>query len=160
MTAAPWTQAPQFSDFIDRWQETLQKAQEVLAEELALPESVPGGMAAFRQTLALSFLQKFYIATSLELAKLREKDATLPKAPVIQDEEVSGAETFLSQDRPVTYGSQSYVVPSGGLQSTEAAGGKDHAALSDESRAPVGQPLVHKSALPQCTGEAPTARCR
>eukprot|EP00438_Fugacium_kawagutii_P036024 Skav225104 [mRNA] locus=scaffold3924:45364:52018:- [translate_table: standard] len=32
--------------------------------------------------------------------------------------------------------------------------GRDHAPLAEESRAPVGQPLMHRSALPQCTGEA------
>lgn len=139
LTGAPWNK------------ETLEKAQEVLAEELSLPETVPGGMAAYRQTLAASFLYKFYVATCLDLSK--RAGASLPPAPTIAPDEVSAARSFLSEDRPLTHGSQAYVVPSGGLQSTSVMG-QDHAPLEEESRAPVGQPLMHRSALPQCTGEA------
>jgi len=40
---------------------TLQGAIDVLAEELNLPFTVPGGMASFRRTLAISFLFKYFI---------------------------------------------------------------------------------------------------
>ncbi|CAK9025658.1 Xanthine dehydrogenase, partial [Durusdinium trenchii] len=133
--------------------DTLETAQDVLAEELSLPDTVPGGMAAYRQTLALSFLYKFYVSTCLELSKALEKDAALPASPTISAVEASAAQSFLSEDRPLTHGSQIYEVPSGGLQSTSATG-QDHAPLKEERRAPVGQPLMHSSALQQCTGEA------
>jgi len=141
LTGASWTK------------ETIEKAQDVLAEELSLPETVPGGMAAYRQTLAVSFLYKFFVATSLELSKRTEASGK-PPAPAIAAEEASAAKSFLSEDRPVTHGSQAYVVPSGGLHSTAVMGKKDHAPLEEEKRAPVGQPVMHRSALPQCTGEA------
>jgi len=128
---------------------TLEKAQAVLAEEISLPETVPGGMAAYRQTLAVSFLYKFYVSTCLDLAKSKAAPA-----PAVSPEEASAAVSFLAEDRPITHGSQAYVVPSGGLQTTAAATGKDHTPLEEENRAPVGQPLMHRSALPQCTGEA------
>eukprot|EP00913_Durusdinium_trenchii_P023638 g22208.t1 len=137
--------------------DTLETAQDVLAEEwehqlndmqeLSLPDTVPGGMAAYRQTLALSFLYKFYVSTCLELSKALEKDAALPASPTISAVEASAAQSFLSEDRPLTHGSQIYEVPSGGLQSTSATG-------QEKIRAPVGQPLMHSSALQQCTGEA------
>ncbi|GAA6007894.1 hypothetical protein JCM11491_006528 [Sporobolomyces phaffii] len=40
---------------------TLQGAIDVLADEFNLPFSVPGGMASFRRTLALSFLFKYFV---------------------------------------------------------------------------------------------------
>ena len=39
----------------------------VLSEELALPETVPGGQAEYRTTLATSFLFKAYIIITEEL---------------------------------------------------------------------------------------------
>ena len=46
---------------------TLQAALEVLGAEIDLPYDVPGGMASFRKTLALSFLFKFWNAVSVDL---------------------------------------------------------------------------------------------
>ena len=45
---------------------TLQGAIDVLAEEFALPFTVPGGMASFRRTLAISFLFKYFIEVASE----------------------------------------------------------------------------------------------
>lgn len=145
LQGAPWSEA------------SIEKALEGLAKDLPLPEGVPGGMAAYRQTLAASFLFKFYVGVSLELAEAapRDKAGGLPGAPAITAAEASAARTFLSEDRPMTHGSQCFHVPSGGLQHSQAAGGNDHdAAEGEEQRAPVGQPMRHRSALPQCTGEA------
>jgi len=151
LTGATWNEA------------TLQQASAALAEELALPESVPGGMAAYRQTLAVSYLFKFYISVCLRLAEvvaesgdggMAGQPATLPKAPPVPADQTSASRSFLSEDRPLTHGSQCFVVPSGGMQASSVAGGEDHAPLADEKRGPVGQPLVHRSALAQCTGEA------
>ena len=46
---------------------TLQTSLEVLGAEIDLPYDVPGGMASFRKTLALSFLFKFWNAVSVDL---------------------------------------------------------------------------------------------
>lgn len=135
-------------------QATVSKAQDQLAEEMALPETVPGGMAAFRQTLALSYVYKFYVGVCLDLAKAVEQNASLPAAPKLAPGEASAAKSFVAEDRPITSGSQTFVVPDGGMQSSSVAGEKDHAPKEDQSRAPVGQPLMHHTALAQCTGEA------
>mmetsp|Transcript_57580 Transcript_57580/g.134925 ORF Transcript_57580/g.134925 Transcript_57580/m.134925 type:complete len:1389 (-) Transcript_57580:19-4185(-) len=137
------------------WSEaTVSKAQEALAEELALPETVPGGMAAFRQTLALSYVFKFYVGVCLDLSAALKANDSLPPAPQLAAGDASAAQSFVCEDRPITHGSQTYVVPKGGMQSSGVAGERDHAPAEDESRAPVGQPLMHRSALQQCTGEA------
>ena len=39
------------------------EAQKVLIKELDLPDTVPGGQAQFRMTLASSFLYKLYLMT-------------------------------------------------------------------------------------------------
>lgn len=138
------------------WNEaTLEAAMEALAEDLPLPEGVPGGMAAYRQTLASSFLYKFFVGVSLELSEIvATGGGALPPVAAIAAEDAAAARSFLSEDRPVTHGAQRYVVPSGGLQMSAVSGKRDHAADVAEQRAPVGQPLAHKAALQQCTGEA------
>ncbi|CAE8703078.1 unnamed protein product [Polarella glacialis] len=133
---------------------SFERARAALAEDLALPESVPGGMAAYRQTLTASFLFKFYVGVCLDLATLTSQQAGLPPAPPVSPSDALACRNFLSEDRPLSHGCQSYVVPSGGLQQSQVAGGKDHAPSAESERAPVGQPLVHRSALDQCTGEA------
>ncbi|MEQ2200502.1 hypothetical protein XENOCAPTIV_030325 [Xenoophorus captivus] len=50
-------------------EETLNKAYDVLLEELALPPSAPGGKVEFRQALTLSLLFKFNLDV---LQKLKE----------------------------------------------------------------------------------------
>src|SRR3546814_896670 len=56
-----------------------------IAQELALPENVPGGQPEYRTALSASFLFKFFIRTSLQLqAVLANLEGnTLPPAPVI-----------------------------------------------------------------------------
>eukprot|EP00442_Polarella_glacialis_P052829 CAMPEP_0115055184 /NCGR_PEP_ID=MMETSP0227-20121206/4513_1 /TAXON_ID=89957 /ORGANISM="Polarella glacialis, Strain CCMP 1383" /LENGTH=612 /DNA_ID=CAMNT_0002439751 /DNA_START=45 /DNA_END=1879 /DNA_ORIENTATION=+ len=72
---------------------SFERARAALAEDLALPESVPGGMAAYRQTLTASFLFKFYVgvcldlatltSVCLDLAALTSQQAGLPPAPPV-----------------------------------------------------------------------------
>ncbi|OLP92934.1 hypothetical protein AK812_SmicGene25207 [Symbiodinium microadriaticum] len=89
---------------------TVSKAQDQLAE-------VPGGMAAFRQTLALSrsesYVYKFYVGVCLDLAKAVEQNASLPAAPKLAPGEASAAKSFVAE-----------VVPDGGMQSSSVAGEK------------------------------------
>jgi len=136
---------------------SMEAAHAALAEDLPLPESVPGGMAAYRQTLAGSYLLKFYTMVSLELAAERLGGAPdLPPAPTVTARDASAARSFLSEPHPITSGANRFSVPSGGLQrsSVAAASGKDHEPTEEKDRAPVGQPLQHMAALSQCTGEA------
>ncbi len=53
---------------------TIQGAAKVLREDLPLPASVPGGQAEYRRTLPPSFLLKFFVKTSLDLAVLAAED--------------------------------------------------------------------------------------
>ncbi|CAJ1435375.1 unnamed protein product [Effrenium voratum] len=122
-------------------QQALTRAEQKVRAEMAAPPKLP--------LFVRSFLYKFYVSTCLDLA-----ESKAAPAPAVSPEEASAAVSFLAEDRPITHGSQAYVVPSGGLQTTAAATGKDHTPLEEENRAPVGQPLMHRSALPQCTGEA------
>jgi xanthine dehydrogenase/oxidase len=55
-------------------QETIEAASKLLREDLPLPASVPGGQAEYRRTLPPSFLLKFFVKTSLDLAALAAAD--------------------------------------------------------------------------------------
>jgi|EP00505_MAST-04D_sp_SCG-Rhode-Island_P001000 xanthine dehydrogenase/oxidase len=134
-----------------RWTNDVLKAGlAALQTDFNLPDNVPGGMPGYRQTLASSLFYKFFIDVSL---KISSGEATI--TPPL---EKSGAESFLGAHRPVTHGVQNYDIPTGGIQRTNATGGhEDHdenPVEEGKSRAPVGQPLVHRSAVAQCTGEA------
>jgi xanthine dehydrogenase/oxidase len=120
-----------------------------LQKDFNLPETVPGGMAGYRQSLASSMFYKFFLSLSVELG-----DQT---SATVKDTERSGAQSFLGEHRPISHGAQKYDIPTGGIQRTNAVAKEDHennAEYDGKSRAPVGQPLPHRSAIPQCTGEA------
>ena len=138
-----------------------------LMKELALPETVPGGQAAFRMTLAGSFLYKFFLATVAELktdvAAIQADPSSFPSIssgvlPAVPDvdasELISGTYNFLSSTKPSFSGVQTYpkpkvakgyeeeVLPS--IKITEAAKAADA----------VGKPSPHMSGALHCTGEA------
>lgn len=140
------------------WNDSIMEAgNAALSQDLALPEGVPGGMAAYRQTLVLSFFRKFYIGVCLELKTAVSQDKNLPPAPPVCDVDVTAGQTFISQDRPITHGSQLFDVPKGGLQHSHITRQVDHTPAEEpgsDVRAPVGEPVQHKAALAQCTGEA------
>ena len=145
--------------------ETFTKAQEVLMKELNLPEDVPGGQAAYRMTLAASFLYKFYISVLEELKKDLESIAAdplafasvpspLPGLPELSEEEASGATNFLSAEKPSFSGSQAYPAPKviTGLEGDilpNVDGVRQVGAASA-----VGKGSVHQSGPLHCTGEA------
>lgn len=52
--------------------ETIRSAIEILADELKLPESVPGGQSQYRVTLSASFLWRAYIRVCTELKETIE----------------------------------------------------------------------------------------
>ena len=124
-----------------------------LKEDFKLPDNVPGGMAHYRMTLASSLFYKFFLGMTKELEELGAKLGFN-----LDRRDLSGENHFLETKRPITHGLQVYDVPTGGIQKTRAkTDSKDHDpddAAESKSRAPVGQPLSHRSAVPQVTGEA------
>ncbi|RHY33612.1 hypothetical protein DYB32_001514 [Aphanomyces invadans] len=88
----------------------------VLAVELALPVTVPGGMSAYRTTLSVSFLYKFYLEVVEALGRANPQDALWKGGLMTSKLEPSGSGTAV--------------------------------------RAPVGHPLMHRSAYGQVSGEA------
>lgn len=133
------------------WNEaTVTKALDSLAQEISLPDGVPGGMARFRSSLVMSFFYKFYIQTNLELRE-HLSDAFSTAVP---ETFISGATNFLTAPHPQRISSQTYPKPEGGLQTTNVMGERDHEPSAEKDRGPVGKALRHRSALAQCTGEA------
>ena len=122
-----------------------------LKEDFKLPDNVPGGMAHYRMTLASSLFYKFFLGMTKELEELGAKLGFN-----LDRRDISGENHFLETKRPITHGLQVYDVPTGGIQKTRAkTDSKDHDpddAAESKSRAPVGQPLSHRSAVPQVTG--------
>uniref|UniRef100_A0A3Q2NQT9 Xanthine dehydrogenase n=1 Tax=Fundulus heteroclitus TaxID=8078 RepID=A0A3Q2NQT9_FUNHE len=110
-------------------EELLQEACSLLAEEMSLDPSAPGGMVSYRRTLTLSLFYKFYLRV---LQKLRLQGLSVQE---VSSECLSATEVY----RPETPSSvQVYqAVPEG-------------QSLGDV----VGRPIMHLSALKQATGEA------
>lgn len=120
-------------------------------DDFNLPAGVPGGRPEFRMTLAASFLFKFFIS-------VREQSG------VGVDATESSAGHNLLHHAGSTAEQQHSSVLKGGIVTT--LGDSPEAALSlkgelppqaaakDTLRGPVGQPIMHRSALLQCTGEA------
>lgn len=65
------------------WDDTLVEAVlQKLTDEFELNESTPGGMAAYRKTLCLSFFMKFYYYVSEKNQGLQYKDNVFSKVPI------------------------------------------------------------------------------
>ncbi|KAF0692555.1 Aste57867_16367 [Aphanomyces stellatus] len=118
---------------------------DVLGNELALPLTVPGGMPAYRTTLSVSFLYKFYLQVAEALGKRNAQDAIWS---ALDARERSGATSFLTTGRPLSNGVQRFGIEEGGLMDSKLQ------PLADTTRAPVGNPLMHRSAYVQVSGEA------
>ncbi|XP_028836071.1 aldehyde oxidase 6 isoform X1 [Denticeps clupeoides] len=110
-------------------EETLNAAYPVLLEEMCLPPSAPGGKVDFRRAVSLSFLFKFFLQMQQKLHIMGVAQQGLP------ENMRSGTEPLPSQLQPSYQEFQG--VPVG-----------------QDSRDPVGRPLMHRSALSQATGEA------
>lgn len=145
--------------------ETFSKASETLLAELKLPESVPGGQAAFRMTLACSFLYKFFLSVVEELAAdsaaikanpagFTGIDFPLPNIPVVEESELTGAMSFVSAEKPSVSGVQTYPTPkvASGLED-KLLPNTDGAKAKNATDA-VGKPLTHQAGPLHCTGEA------
>ncbi|XP_067420930.1 xanthine dehydrogenase/oxidase isoform X2 [Emydura macquarii macquarii] len=111
----------------------LQEACRLLAEEMKLPPSAPGGMVDFRLTLTLSFFFKFFL---LVLQKLNMKfNGNNDLDELVSSRYVSATEVFHKD--PAASVQLFQEVPAG--QSVEDM---------------VGRPLMHLSAAKQACGEA------
>uniref|UniRef100_A0A7R9U4K0 FAD-binding PCMH-type domain-containing protein n=1 Tax=Pinguiococcus pyrenoidosus TaxID=172671 RepID=A0A7R9U4K0_9STRA len=134
--------------------ELVREATQVLTEELRLPDSVPGGQAEYRVALPPSFLFKLFLR-SCDLLNQWTADDSLPTGmlelePVLK----SGQRSFVDEPKGVSRGEHHYKIEAGGLQSSRPEPHAPQSAGANPERAPVGQPLMHKSALQQVTGEA------
>jgi xanthine dehydrogenase/oxidase len=133
--------------------ETLDDVYVELYNELLLPTGVPGGQAEYRNSLTTSFLYRAFLRISLDLHEsvLSDSDSqSLPPPPQIAENEISAADGFLTTPKSLSRGEQGYYKREGGLSKST------HEPDGDESsvRAPVGEPIQHKSANLQTTGEA------
>lgn len=136
---------------------TLQLGMDSIHGELSLPENVPGGQGEYRLALAVSSLFRAFLRMSIDLQAAvdaqREEEklvrtnapSMLPDAPIIAESDRSAANSFLTSEKPVTRGEQSFTMATGGLTNNN-----DDTA----ERKPVGESLMHKSADLQVTGEA------
>ncbi|KAF1773116.1 CO dehydrogenase flavoprotein-like, FAD-binding, subdomain 2 [Phytophthora cactorum] len=124
------------------------------SSDFKLPDGVPGGMAKYRESLCSSFLYKFYVASSerlqLDLQATKATTSLLAEVPTIDAKVQSAGTSFLHQIRPVSHGIQRFGMETGGLQNSK------HQPIGDAKtkRGPVGDPLMHKSAYLQVSGEA------
>ncbi|KAK6489636.1 xanthine dehydrogenase/oxidase isoform X1 [Huso huso] len=120
---------------IDReWnEELLQEACCLLAEEMSLSPSAPGGMVVYRRTLTLSFFFKFYLTVQQKLVK--DLGANKYHAEHLSPGYASATELF-HKDFPSSVQIFQAVPPGQSMEDV------------------VGRPVVHLSALKQATGEA------
>ncbi len=142
--------------------ETFDNACKSLLREFALPEAVPGGQAAFRMTLAASFLYKFFLfateslKTDLDRIKANPKLCPLLQdqtAPALDEREKSGLFNFVTSKKPSTSGVQTYPTPkvAQGLEEKRLPEVKEAEAAKN---AVVGEAHPHMSGQLHCTGEA------
>ncbi|TMW56096.1 hypothetical protein Poli38472_008744 [Pythium oligandrum] len=130
---------------------TIDSACDVLHEkDFVLPLGVPGGMARYRESLCASFLYKFFVMTSKHLEKDGAGEVSVPAAPMIAPAVESAAKSFINESRELSRGIQSYGVEKGGMTTSKHKSEGD----ANTKRAPVGDPVMHKSAYLQVTGEA------
>lgn len=126
---------------------SIQNTFNVMHEEFNLPSTVPGGKAEYRMSLTLSFLLKAYFTISLDLQKSHPALAMT----LVSEEEKSGAVNFVTAEKPVSRGEQCFNIRDGGVHQFHST---THALAADQHRGVVGQPLMHKSAESQVSGEA------
>eukprot|EP00892_Ulva_mutabilis_P007836 jgi/Ulvmu1/5424/UM022_0219.1 len=110
--------------------DTAMEAARAAANEVAVPEGAPGGMAAFRNSLVMSFVYKACVAAALQLR------SAAPQSP-----HCAGLEWVTEEESAVRE-----------VQRPPARGVQFHAEA--EADAVVGQPVKHRAADLQVTGEA------
>jgi xanthine dehydrogenase/oxidase len=146
-------------------QATFMKAAGILVKEMKLPETVPGGQAAYRMTLAASFLYKFFLSVVEELNKDIEAiqadpasypsvASPLPSAPTVDEKEASGTFNFLSAEKPSYAGVQMHPAPKVATGLEEEYLPKMENSQAAAAAGAVGKSSPHMSGSLHCTGEA------
>ena len=162
---APTTiMAPQTQAFLvgkEFCQETFVQARQLLGQELQLPENVPGGQPEYRRALASSFLYKFYLAISMQLELDISNDAddvsNLPPPPKINQEERSGATSFLTSLKPSIRGTQTHPAPllTEGVEDIKFQNvDTNQMPKPKPTTGEAGKSHTHQSGKYHCTGEA------
>lgn len=127
---------------------SIQTTMEALQKEFTLSVSVPGGKAEYRTSLVLSFLLKAFFSISLILQQAQ------PDLNILSPEDVSGADNYLTCDKPMSRGEQVFSVPAqGGMQKAHPVP-TTPADADQQTRGVVGQPIMHHTAEAQVSGEA------
>ena len=142
--------------------ETFEKAKEAILSEMTLTEGVPGGQAAYRMTLAASFLHKFYLNILSDLKDDVEKikadpslfSGDLPAIPEIDEVEASGTTNFLEDKKPNFFGQQRFPAPKVVSQGIEEKLIPLNEEKKEAEASAVGKPVTHQSGPLHCTGEA------
>lgn len=160
---APTTvMASKTADFLvgKEWcEETVEDARKVLKDELFLPETVPGGQAAYRRTLAASFLYKFYLAVSIQLEEdLKDNSAvdnSLLSNISIAEVKRSGSLSFVTSPKPSMIGKQTHPAP----LLTKGCEDLNFKSMDDMPKptpttGDAGKSKPHASGKYHCTGEA------
>ncbi|KAM9820262.1 aldehyde oxidase 6 [Neosynchiropus ocellatus] len=107
------------------WNEdTLNRAYDVLLDEIEIPLSAPGGKVEFRHSLTLSFLFKFHLEVMQVLRRLNLITEEPEKIPPLPSEIQPSRQEF------------------------------QHVEKGQSEHDPVGRPIMHRTALSQATGEA------
>mmetsp|Transcript_3556 Transcript_3556/g.4461 ORF Transcript_3556/g.4461 Transcript_3556/m.4461 type:complete len:1478 (+) Transcript_3556:68-4501(+) len=150
--------------------ELLPKAYNALAEDMPLPDSVPGGQAEYRRALPPSFFFKFFVHTcqQLDIEVVKQASLTssspLPPAPTISPREVSASNNFVTAAKPYSEGTGKYRVEKGGLTAAHEGPHQElpKSQLADKigttggptERGPVGGSYKHMSSEKQVSGAA------
>ncbi|ESO05727.1 hypothetical protein HELRODRAFT_77403 [Helobdella robusta] len=122
-----------------KWNETLlDEAVSSLSKETSLKMGSPGGMEAYRSTLALSFFFKFFVHVSLQMKNDYFDKPVLPPSL-----------NASNNNNDNNNNSSSYSTTSNNCNINRTFEKKQVGGLSI-----VGQPVMHSSALKHCTGEA------
>ena len=124
--------------------ETIEKAMEGLIQDFNLPETVPGGQAAYRRTLAASFLLKCYASIVADLRATVNGEGP----PIPDDVDDSAAYNFVSAPKPQFVGTQTFPQPQ------TVSRGLEGPPKDPEAAKEVGKPTVHQSGALHCTGQA------
>ena len=135
-----------------------EQSQQILQQELTLPENVPGGQAEYRMALASSFFFQFFLHVTTrvneDIASFNNKnESKLSLIAPIDSKEESALKTFVSDEKPTFHGIQTYQT------SKRAAKGLEESHLpkqkiTDENIKVVGKNAHHASAPLHCTGQA------
>ena len=141
---------------------TFEKAKDAILSEMTLPEDVPGGQAAYRMTLAASFVHKFYLSILGEIKEDVDKmkadpsllSSELPALPDIDALEASGTTNFLEAEKPHFFGQQRFPTPKVVSKGVEEKQIPLEEEMKKREANAVGKPVTHQSGPLHCTGEA------